>query len=435
MHAMPLGRSQHMARGLLHDFAASGVDEDLEMLKSQWKKPPPQPAGFSDDDDDDEDDVQDDWPGRSNQRQPWRGGPPKSKKTDQLQRVRSGALDFRSEERLASLNLLRNMASTPADQLDIGQYPTEPMALMMLNAGASASSNYRSGRNATDRSVSDIERAARSRRSSHEPGLDWSSWEDRWAEQLKGLAGAAARAKRDAEERRRHASHTSSSSSSSSAAYGDEYESYSEETPLPRTRSSSSQSSSYSQRTSYSQRAQQQQQQQQRKRREEQERQKTNDEWQQQQQQQQWQRQQQQRPPPRRSAPPPKAPPPPASSRPTASAAPKARGRFFDSWTAFDQAFTTWEAESAGHETLSLETIPFPPAHDPAGLSEAGLLRGVSGEGGEQNRKKLLRKALLRWHPDKWMSNASKIRAEELSELTERLSAITQALVEQKDLA
>ena len=33
-------RAQAMAKMALHDFAASGVDEDLEQLRAAWKKPP-----------------------------------------------------------------------------------------------------------------------------------------------------------------------------------------------------------------------------------------------------------------------------------------------------------------------------------------------------------------------------------------------------------
>ena len=63
------------------------------------------------------------------------------------------------------------------------------------------------------------------------------------------------------------------------------------------------------------------------------------------------------------------------------------------------------------------------PRRDPAGLS-----------GGDTSQHKaLLRKALLRWHPDKWMALAEKIPKEEHGELGRRLSTITQALVEQKN--
>ena len=46
---------------------------------------------------------------------------------------------------------------------------------------------------------------------------------------------------------------------------------------------------------------------------------------------------------------------------------------------------------------MRLEDVPFPPPGDPAGLVQAGLLRG----GDPAQRKKKLHKALLRWHPDK----------------------------------
>ena len=145
-----------------------------------------------------------------------------------------------------------------------------------------------------------------------------------------------------------------------------------------------------------------------------------------------WQ-QQQQPPPPRQqhqrpssargsapsSAPPPrKAPPQPKL------------GRFFDSFGAFESAFAEWEAASASVEVIKLSEVPFPPFKDPAGLVEAGLLRG----GDLAKRKKLLRTALLRWHPDKWMAVTNKIEAKEHGELGRRLATITQALVEQKDL-
>ena len=80
-------------------------------------------------------------------------------------------------------------------------------------------------------------------------------------------------------------------------------------------------------------------------------------------------------------------------------------------------------------EVVRLSDVPFPPSKDPAGLAEAGLVRG----GDASQRKKLLRKALLRWHPDKWAKVTGKVREAELAPLGERLREITQALVEQKD--
>ena len=174
-------------------------------------------------------------------------------------------------------------------------------------------------------------------------------------------------------------------------------------------------------------RQQQERQQEQQRRREEYERE------QQQQQRQRWeeysrrhQRRQheQQRPPPHSAS--------SSASAPRAAAKPPkapALGRFFDSFAAFDKAFSEWEATNAAADVIRLADVPFPPRRDPAGLVEAGLLRG----GDEAQRKGLLRKALLRWHPDKWGKVIGKIATSEHAELGRRLATITQALVEQKD--
>lgn len=127
--------------------------------------------------------------------------------------------------------------------------------------------------------------------------------------------------------------------------------------------------------------------------------------------------------------------PRPASGSTTPQASARARqspklGRFFDSFAAFDVAFVEWEAKTASAQVLRLAEVPFPPRKDPAGLVEAGLLRG----GDAMRRKTMLRTALLRWHPDKWMAMTSKIDTKEHGELGERLSTITQVLVEQKDM-
>ena len=136
--------------------------------------------------------------------------------------------------------------------------------------------------------------------------------------------------------------------------------------------------------------------------------------------------------------------PPPGAEGPSggfgaaaaARAAPKtpkkaAVGRFFDSFGAFEAAFAEWDTRTSGADKLALAEIPFPPLKDPAGLVAGGLLRG----GDAAKRKALLRTALLRWHPDKWMAVIGKVRKEDHAELGRRLGTITQTLVEQKDMA
>ena len=118
--------------------------------------------------------------------------------------------------------------------------------------------------------------------------------------------------------------------------------------------------------------------------------------------------------------------PPPPSRVPTATV-----GRSFETWGAFDAAFHEWEERASREEQIRLRDVPFPPARDPAGLGE--LRHAGGGAEAVAQRKKLLRKALLRWHPDKWMALCVKMADEEKAALGERLSAITQALVELKD--
>ena len=81
---------------------------------------------------------------------------------------------------------------------------------------------------------------------------------------------------------------------------------------------------------------------------------------------------------------------------------------------------------------VRLADIPFPPRNDIAGIAEAGL-RGVSSDAAAAARKKLLRKALLRFHPDKWAAVLGKVRAEDRAALGDELSTITQALLKEKD--
>ena len=110
---------------------------------------------------------------------------------------------------------------------------------------------------------------------------------------------------------------------------------------------------------------------------------------------------------------------------------PEQKLRCFDSWVAFDAAFTEFEKRQLSLEVVRLAEVPFPPRNDPAGLRAAGLLRG----GDVSERKKLLRKALLRWHPDKWQALSSKVPPEDFGRLGELLGQITQELVAQKGLS
>ena len=53
-------------------------------------------------------------------------------------------------------------------------------------------------------------------------------------------------------------------------------------------------------------------------------------------------------------------------------------------------------------------------------------------KGATAEQKKLLRKALLRWHPDKWAVVLPRVKEAERALMAEQLSTVTQAIVQQK---
>jgi hypothetical protein len=437
--AFGIGRQRQAARAMLHDFAASGVDEDLELLKNAWQKPPTPPP------EDEEEIVQTGFirlpNGRVVERPMWQdlaSSASSRRRADPIRRVRGGALDYRSGERLSQLSLLRQVAT--GCPLAIDAYPPScsSMALVAFGGGATCAAGAGMARRTTPR-MTEIEKAARRRSSGGDgSGLDWDTWESRWAEQLRGLASFAEHARREAEAKRAGIGRWSARNE---AEYNDVHRQAQRQARPPGSRAGGVSPGRYEfearedeeadldmnrqwqqhQQKQKEREAERQQQQQQKQQRPQQQ--------QQQQQQKQHHQQHQRTTPPRRPEPPPQQgpQPPPPMARPMT---PPPIGRTFDSWDAFDTAFAAWEARAANEAAVRLKDVPFPPSSDPAGLCEKGLLRG--GDAGE--RKKLLRKALLRWHPDKWMVVIGKLPDAEKSALGERLSTITQEIVRQKDL-
>ena len=74
---------------------------------------------------------------------------------------------------------------------------------------------------------------------------------------------------------------------------------------------------------------------------------------------------------------------------------------------------------------VSLRDVPFPPSHDPAGFETVPSQ-------GRAEQKRLLRKALLRWHPDKWATVLPCVTEADRSVIANQLSVVTQAIVKQK---
>ena len=372
--ASSLHRTRAAAATMLHDFASNGVDEDLEELRAMWNKPPTPP-------DSDDDDMEDYFTRGFGAKIPWRGAV-NHRKVDRekarVQRVRSGALDYRSAERLDSLTMLRRVVEAPNEQLAFGD-DVSMAALLLTSHQTPMHASSRSSRKPHGQrdGPTSIERHARFRGGGHGQ-MDWATWESRWAEQLRGLASAAERARRTREESDYDFDRGTARGARHNFGMPQHPESPPHQRPPPRTRRAQTPP-----------------------------------------------RRPSTPPPPPRQPPPPMPPPPKAKTPPQKTAA---IGRQFSSWSAFDAAFTSFEQQLPNMSGVKLEDIPFPPSADPAGLVEAGV-----GRSDAARKKKLLHKALLRWHPDKWQKVSSKVSEAQLGALGEKLREITQALVEQRD--
>jgi len=111
------------------------------------------------------------------------------------------------------------------------------------------------------------------------------------------------------------------------------------------------------------------------------------------------------------------APPVVRESRATASPVQQ-----FDVW---EQQWEQFERSSTASSIVSAADIPWPPA----GMTVSGIAHCDNG----QQRKAKLKKALLRWHPDKWHTVVQKIPASQQSQVLERVKAVAQLVLEEKN--
>ena len=393
------------AKHILQDFVASGVDEDLERLRDAWRKPPTPPSS-----DDDEAAVFFAAPPRSRgggprvERPQWQGPLDSEMATQQassgrklaVDRVRGGALDFRAAQRLEMLSNLRRLANSGA-----AAPQSVPAMLMLRGPGSLTPSAHAGGSNARPTAIERETRRAMPVAAGSDP-MSWDHWERRWAEELRAFASAAAEQEQlarlemavggdafDAPMRhplrpRRHVQ-----SQRVGTQRPPSWQGYPHETPPvdsdtdgddepTRTRPGAQRHHQHHH--------------------------------QQQHQQQQWWRPHQ-----------PPAPQPPPPSAPQRSL----NVRTFANWAEYNSAFEAFEARLPTLEAVGLGDVPFPPSHDPAGFSTLGAHA-------TSERKKLLRKALLRWHPDKWATVLPRVIAADRSVVADRLSVVTQAIVQQK---
>ena len=197
MPVRPLGAAQ-AASMMLKDFVASGVDEDLERLRSGWQRPPTPLSS------DEEEDRATGMPrsrfGRPLERPRWQG-PIDTDETARApsrrlrsERVHSGALDFRAGGRLELLSNLRRLASSGAAA------PQDVPFADPLPFGGNVLALQRQPwtRSSVSREVAPlaIERETRRAMPSTSGGhMSWEAWEQRWAEELRAFASAAAEQK------------------------------------------------------------------------------------------------------------------------------------------------------------------------------------------------------------------------------------------------
>lgn len=106
---------------------------------------------------------------------------------------------------------------------------------------------------------------------------------------------------------------------------------------------------------------------------------------------------------------------------PTSTAGPR-----FASFVAFEEAWSGFEAVAATLDRkLCLADIPWP--------LDLPTISGVELHDASVERKRKLRAALLRWHPDKWAPLFSQVREADKAEVTERVKEVTRRILAEKE--
>lgn len=116
---------------------------------------------------------------------------------------------------------------------------------------------------------------------------------------------------------------------------------------------------------------------------------------------------------PKQSLPPPKPPPQKAQALPQ-----------FTSFAAFDAAWGAFEQRLSSGVQLSFTDIPWP--------DSLSSVSGVAHSDNVTDRKKKLRGALMRWHPDKWSHILERIKDTEKASVLQHVKEVTQRILEEK---
>lgn len=117
--------------------------------------------------------------------------------------------------------------------------------------------------------------------------------------------------------------------------------------------------------------------------------------------------------------------PKPAQPAPSPPPVPKAlEVPRFASFAAYQEAWSAFETKVSGDNLLSYKDIPWP-------LSLSSV-SGAAGTDAPADRKKKLRGALLRWHPDKWAPLFARVKDEDKQKVTEQIKEVTRRILEEK---
>mmetsp|Transcript_47992 Transcript_47992/g.133884 ORF Transcript_47992/g.133884 Transcript_47992/m.133884 type:complete len:326 (-) Transcript_47992:269-1246(-) len=102
----------------------------------------------------------------------------------------------------------------------------------------------------------------------------------------------------------------------------------------------------------------------------------------------------------------------------------------FESFAAFDAAWAAFErrvadeATAARGATLGCADVPWP--------TSLPTISGILPTDKSKDRKRKLREAVLRWHPDKWMPILAHIREADRQEVMERVKAVTRRILDER---
>merc|ERR1712232_798260 len=95
-------------------------------------------------------------------------------------------------------------------------------------------------------------------------------------------------------------------------------------------------------------------------------------------------------------------------------------------FAAYEEAWSCFETQAAGgSQVLGCADIPWP--------LDLPTVSGAADHDSGPERKRKLRTALLRWHPDKWAPLLGRIRDVDKAEVTERVKEVTRRILAEKE--